>query len=33
MIFEMQQEAFFHLATEGLPNEARIPCFPTFHPS
>src|SRR6266851_6646956 len=33
MIFEVQQELFFHLATEWLPAGAGLSCFPARNPS
>jgi hypothetical protein len=33
MIFEIQQEPFFHLATEGLPGGPDIPCFEARNPA
>src|SRR6266436_9880754 len=33
MIFEVQKELFFHLATERLPCRAGLFCFPARNPS
>src|SRR5713226_4920920 len=33
MIFEVQQEPFFHQATEGLPAWLTTSCFPTGNPA
>ncbi len=33
MIFEIQQELFFHLATEGLPRGPDVSCFEAGNPS
>jgi hypothetical protein len=33
MIFEVQQELFFHLATEWLPCGSGLSCFPARNPS